>query len=197
MKKSALLLIAFVCLQATGMAINIDEMMGYTSALLETNGFPGAYSDHNVLTHGIASGQTVVNIKEGDIHIIGPAVFISNTWMIILYNTITENPTQAEVDKTGESLLLIAKQVKEHFNQLDLSITVRVNPDNLGPFGNKKAHFDGSDGQMVSPWRIPEEGPDNKSYVNPTIAYVGPTSAYADQGQGAKVGMKGANLLGK
>jgi hypothetical protein len=33
------------------------------------------------------------------------------------------------------------------------------------------------------------------SYENPAISYVGPTSAYAGPGQGAKVGLSGANLL--
>ena len=127
-------------------SFNMDEIMGYTSALLETNGFPGAYSDDNVLTHEIANGQTVVNIMKRTVNFIGTVDLGSNASMAILHNTSSGNPTQEEVNKIGETLWPIAKQVKVHFNQPDMHIRVGVNLGDLGPFGNKKAHFDRSEG---------------------------------------------------
>ena len=145
MKKIALLFVALIWLQVLAVAafettVSSDEIMNYTSPLLEANGFPGAYSDHNVLAHGIAKGQTVVNIEEAKSLRIGKTLIPFNASMTILYNTSSENPTQADVDKIGETLWNIATQAREHFNN-EIDVAIRVNPGNLGPFGNNKAHF--------------------------------------------------------
>lgn len=114
--------------------------MGYTSALLEAKGFPGAYSDGNVLEHGIANGQTVANIMEGHMFSIGPKIIKINTSMVILHNTSSESPTQAEVNEIGETLWGAATQVREHYHN-EIDVSVRINPVELGPFGNNKLHF--------------------------------------------------------
>jgi hypothetical protein len=125
-----------------GIATEIEEIRGYTTALLDMNGFPGAYADDNVLTHGIANGQTVVNIQEGSSYFIGGTYIIHNNTLVIAHNTSAANPTQVEVNKIGENLWTIANKVREHFAPTPIDISVRVNPENLGPFGNNKAHFD-------------------------------------------------------
>ena len=145
MKRTALLFAALIWLQAFAMAsyattVSVDEIMAYTSPLLEANGFPGAYSDHNVLADGIAKGQTVLNAEGAKSLRIGETLIPFNASMNILYNTSSENPTQADVDKIGETLWNIATQVREHFNN-EIDVSIRVNPGNLGPFGNNKPHF--------------------------------------------------------
>ena len=136
-----MIVLAVLLLGIPGMATEIDEIQGYTTALLDMNGFLGAYADDNVLTHGIANGQTVVNINEGSFHFIAGTVFQTNDTLVILHNTASANPTQAEVNKIGEDLWTIANKVREHFALAPMDIHVRVNPENLGPFGNNKAHF--------------------------------------------------------
>lgn len=151
-----LLLVAFICLQVLaatvyGTTANADEIMGYTTALLEVKGFPGAYSDDNVVKHGIANGQTVVNILEGKSYLIGEILIPINTTMIILHNTSAGSPTQTEVDRIGDALWDVATKVDEHYPNIDVSI--RVNPGNAGPFGNNKPHFNEykiGDGQVES-----------------------------------------------
>jgi len=60
--------------------------------------------------------------------------------MVILHNTSSESPTQAEVNEIGETLWGAATQVREHYHN-EIDVSVRINPVELGPFGNNKLHF--------------------------------------------------------
>lgn len=144
MRKIALFFAALLLLQAVtvtvyGTTASTNEIMGYTTALLEANGFPGAYSDDHVVLHGIANGQTVVNIIEGKSYLFGDTPIFMNTTVIILHNTSSSSLTQSEVDQIGDKLWEVATKVHKHYTDADVSI--RVNPGNVGPFGNNKPHF--------------------------------------------------------
>ena len=146
--KSLSIVLLVLLLMAPCIAVDSGEIKGYTIALLDANGFPGAYSDDEVLYHGIANGQTVVNTMAGiSVLIQGEPIPMAPS-LIILHNMSSSNPTQAEVNETGKALCKVAKAVKNHFTSgpeaIDFSlISVRVNPPS-GPFGNNKPHFDGS-----------------------------------------------------
>jgi len=104
------------------------------------------------------------------------------------------------------------QESKYYYEQALLTYNAGVNKISLGCFrGDATVISQGADliskggeyvllatralNTFVSTYAQESASIETKPYTNPSISYVGPTSAYAGAGQGAKVGLSGANLL--